>query len=156
VVRDRAPRLITESAQRAFVALPGAPELIAGAPRLVRTTAGEPSYWLVPGHAGAGVQAFARVLPDGHVAAVGATRAPADDVAAAVTGLSEARARAEHRPGQAGEPTLVHDGPIGREAWLYVTGSGDEARWVFATGGGAYERPAGEPLRGGPTTPGGL
>lgn len=149
VVRDRAARLILDAAQRAFATLPNAPSgLQAGLPQLVRAPAGEPSYWLVPGHAPSeGVRALARVLLDGRVATVGVTRTPAADAAEVATGLSEAAARRSRPGATAGPPALVHDGPIGREAWLYVTA--DEAgaeRWEFVTGGGTYERPAGESL----------
>jgi hypothetical protein len=45
------------------------------------------------------------------------------------------------------EPMYVHDGPIGREAWLVVIRDhGVPTRWVFVTPGGSYERPAGQVL----------
>lgn len=150
VVRDRASRLIAESAQRAFAALPGAPDALApGQPVLVRTPSGEAAYWLVGGHTAAGVRALARVLLDGRVATVGVTRAPVEDPAAAATGLSEREAGLWQPPGATDQPTLVCDGPVGREAWLHVVPAGEPTRWIFATGGGEYERGAGEPPRGG-------
>ena len=45
------------------------------------------------------------------------------------------------------EPVFVHDGPIGREAWLVVISSKTRPhRWVFVTKGGHYERAAGSIL----------
>ena len=114
------------------------------------TPDGEPSYWLVAGHGPGGVQAIARVLLDGHVATVGASPAGAEDAAAAVTGLSRSRAVLARPPGAVDGPILVHDGPVAREAWLYVAVDEDGSRrWVFTTAGGSYERPAGVPLGGG-------
>jgi len=140
VVRDRAPRLITEAARRAFGAVLFATDLLAGEPVSVRTPTGEPGYWLVPGLHDGRVAAIARVLPDGRLATVGELREPAADAAEAVTGLSAAKAK--KRAG-APEPILVHDGPVGREAWMtVVTEPGGTRRWVFATGGGTYERRA--------------
>jgi hypothetical protein len=150
VVRDRAPRLIAAAAERTFATLPGAPSgLAAGAPEPVRTPDGELSYWLVPGTTGDGVEAVARVLPDGRVATVAVNAGPTEDAARIVTGLSETEASARAPAGAIGTPTLVHDGPVGREAWLHrARGPGGEERWVFTTAGGSYERPAGEPLSG--------
>jgi hypothetical protein len=152
VVRDRAPRLIAAAAERTFATLPGAPGgLAAGAPELVRTPSGAPSYWLVPGTTGDGVQAVARVLLDGRVATVAVSPHPSRDAAAIVTGMSETEASTRAPAGAIGAPTLVHDGPIGREAWLHRTrGPEGLERWVFTTAGGSYERPAGQPLSGPP------
>ncbi|MGO9908145.1 MAG: hypothetical protein ACLP4R_23340 [Solirubrobacteraceae bacterium] len=154
VVRNRPARLIVEAAVHAFATLPGAPRgLAAGSPELVLTPDGEPSYWLVTGHGPAGVQAIARVLLDGHVATVGASPPGAEDAGAAVTGLSRARAELARPPDAVEGPILVHDGPVAREAWLYVAVAEDgHRRWVFTTAGGSYERPAGVPLGGGPST----
>jgi hypothetical protein len=144
--------VIAESAQQAFAALTGG--AVAGEPVAVRTPEGELGYWLVPGAREGRIVAVARVLPDGRLATVAELREPAADAAEAVTGLSEGGA--EHVAGglrvgdaQVFGPMLVHDGPIGREAWLcVVTGVDGYRRWVFATGGGTYERPADTPLLG--------
>jgi hypothetical protein len=151
VVRDRAPRVILDAALAAFRGI-GLADLEAGAPAEVRSPGGGLDYWLVPGLRGGEVVAVARILPDARVATVGELREPVADAAQAVTGLSEeeahavaGRLRGEHAA--AGKPVLVHDGPVGREAWLCaVTTADGRARWVFATGGGTYEREAGAPL----------
>jgi hypothetical protein len=105
----------------------------------------------VPGTTGGGVEAVARVLPDGRVATVAVSAGPSQDAATVVTGLSETEAGARAPVGALGPPALVHDGPIGREAWLHrARAPGGAERWVFTTAGGSYERPAGEPL-GGPS-----
>jgi hypothetical protein len=89
------------------------------------------------------------VLLNGHVATVGPARPGVEDAAAAVTGLSRSRATHARPPGATDGPTLVHDGPIAREAWLYVTVDQEgNRRWVFTTAGGTYERPAATPLGG--------
>ena len=145
VVRHRPSHLILDAAASAFASFPGAARPLApGSPELVLTPDGEPSYWLVTGDGPSGVEAIARVLLDGHVATVGPARAGAEDAAAAVTGLSRSGAAHARPPGATEGPTLVHDGPIAREAWLYVTVDRDGSRrWVFTTAGGSYERPAG-------------
>ncbi len=155
VVRDRPSRLILDAAGRAFASFPAAAGPLApGACELVRTPGGEPSYWLVTGDGLAGVEAIARVLLDGHVATVGPARTGAEDAGAAVTGLSRSRATDARPPGAVEGPTLVHDGPIAREAWLYVTvDRAGSRRWVFTTAGGSYERPAATPLGGGGPLP---
>ena len=112
------------------------------------TPGGGLSYWLVPGQRDADVVAVARILPDARVATVAELREPALDAAQAVTGLSadQARGVAEDLRGDGAtvsEPVLVHDGPVGREAWLSVVAPADGSpRWVFATGGCIYEREA--------------
>jgi len=147
----RAPRLIADAALEAFRGI-GADDLEAGAPAEVREPGGGLDYWLVPGLRGGGVVALARILPDGRVATVGELRRPAADAAEAATGLGAeaARALADRLRGEhaaVAEPVLVHDGPVGREAWLYAVTTGDgRARWVFATGGGTYDREAGASL----------
>ena len=91
------------------------------------------------------------------MASVAQLATPAVDCAAAVTGLGAAQVLAmaddiarQHGGALIGEPCLVHDGPVGREAWLLVVaGPGDERRWVFATAGGTYARKPGDPPRGG-------
>jgi hypothetical protein len=155
VVRDRPSRLILDAAAGAFASFPGtAGPLAPGSSELVLTPAGEPSYWLVAGDGRAGIEAIARVLLDGHVATVGPARSGAEDAGAAATGLTRARATAARPHGTVDGPTLVHDGPVAREAWLYVTVDQDgNRRWVFTTAGGSYERPAGTPLGGGDPLP---
>jgi hypothetical protein len=154
VVRDRPSRLIAEAAREAFGAiLADASGLAVGAPEAVSTPGGEPSYWLVPGLRGEDVVAVARIFPDARVATVGELRQPAVDAAQAVTGLGAEQARQVASDLRAGgdatvsEPVLVHDGPVGREAWLStITTADGRERWVFATGGGTYEREANTPL----------
>lgn len=145
--------MIAEAAREAFGSmLAGASDLVVGAPEAVSTPGGELSYFLVPGLRDGDVAAVARIFPDGRVATVGELREPTLDAAQAVTGLSADQARQVAEDLRAvdpivSEPLLVHDGPVGREAWLCVvaTGSGS-GRWVFATGGGIYERGADTPL----------
>ncbi len=145
--------MIAEAAQQAFDSVVAdASGVVAGVPEAVATLGGEPSYWLVPGLRGGDVVAVARILPDGRVATVGELREPAEDAAQAVTGLSAARARqvaSDLRSGDVAvsEPMLVHDGPVAREAWLCTATDADGGeRWIFATGGGLYERAANTPL----------
>ena len=153
VVRDRPPRLIAEAARQAFASIVAdASGLVVGEPDAVRSPGGELDYWLVPGLRGDAVAAVARILPDARVATVGELREPADDASQAVTGLSAEQAhqvvsdlRSDYRA--VSGPVLVHDGPVGREAWLYaVTTADGSERWVFATGGGTYDRAANTPL----------
>lgn len=143
-------RLIGAVAQQAFDSpVVGRQELVAGAPEPVVGLDGSLDYWLVAGYRDGLVLAVARVLPDGQLATVGGLRAPADDAAHAVTGLSSAGARrraAQLGPdgGSVAEPVLVHDGPRGREAWLLtLTAADGSSRHVFATGAGEYEQRAG-------------
>jgi hypothetical protein len=145
--------VIAEAAREAFGSiLAGASDLVVGELEAVSTPGGELSYWLVPGLRGGEVAAVARILPDARVATVGELREPTLDAAQAVTGLSGGQARqiaGDLRAGGAtvSEPVLVHDGPVGREAWLCVVRTADGSeRWVFATGGGTYEREANTPL----------
>ncbi len=145
--------MIAEAAREAFGSmLAGASDLVVSAPEAVSTPGRELSYWLVPGLRDGDVAAVARILPDGRVATVGELREPALDAAQAVTGLSGDQARQVTEDLRAvdpivSEPLLVHDGPVGREAWLcVVTTSDGSERWVFATGGGTYEREANTPL----------
>lgn len=153
VVRDRSSRLIADAARDAFGAiLADATGVVVGTAEAVSAPGGEPSYWLVPGLRGERVVAVARIFPDARVATVGELREPPVDVAQAVTGLSGEQARQVASDLRAGnvvvsEPVLVHDGPVGREAWLCtVTRADGRERWVFATGGGTYERDANTPL----------
>lgn len=124
--------------------------LTPGAPEFVRAAEATPGsgYWLVAGRSDDAIRAVARVLRDGRVATVGHISAPATDAAEAVTGLSHARVASltsgiarEHGGRIVSGPVLVHDGPVGREAWLLVLQreSGETLR-VFATAGGTYVR----------------
>src|SRR5215813_4974571 len=146
---------IRRSATAALQAIPGCPfKFEAGEPQRVDSPSGELAYWMVPGLVENKLQAIARILPDGRVATVGSLRTPAIDCAQAVTGLSATdveRVTTElgnQFPGaQISEPILVDDGPVGREAWLYtLTLPPGNKLWVFATAGGTYSRPAGQPL----------
>ena len=143
--------MILDAARAAFRGI-GLADLEPGTPADVASPGDGLDYWLVPGLRGGDVVAVARVLPDGRVATVGALRQPAADAAQAVTGLGAGEARAlaarlrDDHPA-VDEPVLVHDGPVGREAWLYAATTADGgSRWIFATGGGTYEREAGAPL----------
>lgn len=145
---------VIASAGLAFAALPGGrPGLVPGEPELVHALEPAPDaasgYWLVPGLSDGAIVAVARVLRDGRVATVASLPAPAQDCAEAVTGLSArqmaamADAVARTHGGRAQQnPILVHDGPVGREAWLLpVESSAGATLLVFATAGGTYVRP---------------
>jgi hypothetical protein len=142
---------VTASARHAFAALPGTSAApTPGEPELVRPAEGTrgAGYWLVPGGSGGAIAAVARILRDGRVATVGTLSAPARDCAEAVTGLAASQVAVlagdiarQHGGRAVGTPILVHDGPVGREAWL-VTLQRDsgETLLVFATAGGTYIR----------------
>jgi hypothetical protein len=149
---------LRDAAAHGFVALPGGVGTpVPGEPERVCTPEGALAYFLVPDRRDNGVVAVARVLPNGRVAGVARLAVPAADCAAAVTGLAAVRVRAladdiarQHEGTLVDEPLLVHDGPVGREAWLLVVAvPGDAQRWVFATAGGTYTRMPDEPPRGG-------
>ena len=164
VVRDRPPclvdapvveaseqegRRIADSARRYFASWPGLPaNLQVGTPELVRQVSGEPSYWLVPGLLEDRVQVVARILDNGRLATLARLPEPEPDCAAAVTGMSTNHAAGYAREVEAkyagkliSGPTLVHDGPVGREAWLYRLSTASAGTiWVFATAGGTYTR----------------
>lgn len=151
-------RRLRDAAAQGFVALPGGVGTPApGEPERVCTPEGALAYFLVPDQRDNGVVAVARVLSDGRVAGIVRPAVSAPDCAAVVTGLAAVQVRAlardiagQHDGALVGEPLLVHDGPIGREAWLLVVAvAGGARRWVFATAGGTYARTPGEPPRGG-------
>ena len=151
-------RRLRAAAVHGFTATPGGTGTPSpGVPERVGTPEGVLAYFLVPDRRTAGVVAVARVLPDGRVASVARLTVPTTDCAAAVTGLSatQIHTRVDHLARQHGGtvddgPHLVHDGPIGREAWLLVVAMPDGTkRWVFATAGGTYSRTPGEPPSGG-------
>lgn len=122
-------------------------EAATGEPILVRTTSGEPSYWLVPVEALGRAIGFVRVALDGAVSAAGAFYRRPDELGACppvVTGITAEDAVSAVVADIGIERTalaavFVHDGPPGREAWL-VAGGG---RRFFVTRGGVRERPAG-------------
>ncbi len=122
-----------------------------GKPVLVRDLRKEPSYWLVPFIISGKAAGFARVLGDGKVAHIGAFGA--GDTRKVVTGIDAPEARrvaagriSPEKGETLGEPVFVHDGPIGREAWLVeALKGGRPTRWIFIVSPSAvYERPAGE------------
>jgi hypothetical protein len=128
-----------------------------GQPVLVKDIFKNPSYWLVPVMVEDRVAGFVRVLGTGVVAAVGAFYRDPGEIGTCptiVTGMdaAEASRRAEERiASEAGEvasaPVFVHDGPVGREAWLVEVSRGRKPRrWIFVTPAFIYERPAGELL----------
>ena len=146
--------MIADAAREAFDAVVSDPSgLVAGEAEAVATPGGGLDYWLVPGLRAGDVAAVARIFPDGRVATVGELREPTADAAQAATGLSAEQARQVASDLRAddvavSEPVLVHDGPVGREAWLCTATNADGSeRWIFATGGGTYERAANTPLR---------
>lgn len=128
--------------------------LAAAPPRLVEDLSGEPAYWVVPLLSGSHAVGFARVHPDGTVAAIGITcRTPETPalcptpVFALSAQMVGDRVRADVQIGPDETlvpPRLVHDGPPGREAWLTESRVGDRAhRWIFTGPGGSYVRTAG-------------
>jgi len=142
---------VIAAAQHAFAALPGlGVALTPGEPECVRAVEARPGsgYWLVAGWSGARILAIARILRDGRVATVGHISVPASDGAKAVTGLSHAGVESlasdivrEHGGRIVDGPVLVHDGPVGREAWLLaLQRQSGETLYVFATAGGTYVR----------------
>jgi hypothetical protein len=146
---EEASQRIAGPARRYFDNWPGLPvNMQVGAPELVRQVSGEPSYWLVPGLVAGRIEVVARILDNGQLATIARLPEPASDCAAAVTGLSAVQAAGYAREVEAkysgkltAGPTLVHDGPVGREAWLYrLHTAAAGAVWAFATAGGTYAR----------------
>jgi len=145
---------IRQSAAAAFAAMPGSRiQFTAGNLQRVFSLEGNPAYWLAAGLVDGQIQAIARILDDGRVATIGNCKSTAIDCAQAVTGLSIREAThlmkdlaTQHPGSEILPPTLVHDGPVGREAWLYHARSTKQGQWIFATAGGTYSRPAGTPL----------
>ena len=123
-------------------------EATVGEPVLVRTAAGEASYWLVPVELHARAIGFVRVTREGEAVASGALYRDPDRLEAAprvVTGITGAEAR-EQAAAVVGpeavlhDPVFVHDGPPGREAWLIRAQQSDgSSRWLFVTAAGWYE-----------------
>jgi hypothetical protein len=125
-----------------------------GEPVLVRTVAGDPSYWVVPVELDDRAIGFVRVTTEGKAVASGALYRDPRTLAGApavVTGITAAAARArvtgDLGPDVAvGDPVYVHDGPPGREAWLVrVREQDDPTRLLFVTGAGWYERSSDAP-----------
>jgi hypothetical protein len=149
-----------ESAAAALGALPGLEarseiRFEIGYPELVYSPDGRAAYSLVPGLFAGQIQAIVRVYLDGRVATVGQLKAPAQDCASAVTGLSASGASrltselaAKYPGAEISSPILVHDGPVAREAWMHSVKNGPAINlWIFSTAGGTYSRPAGEFLK---------
>jgi hypothetical protein len=122
---------------------------------MVHTVWGRPSYWLVPILVEERAVGFARVLPTGRLADLGVFRSHSGEIGdypAVVTHITadEARSNAADtlQPGEkASQPVFVHDGPLGREAWLVETQKkGRPNRWIFVTEAGCYDRLAGQEL----------
>lgn len=125
-----------------------------GKPVLVRNVFGEPSYWLVPLLSEDKLVGFVRVLGDGRIAHIGTFFRDAGgrlEAPPTITGIdaSEARIRAAERINRdigeaAADPVFIHDGPVGKEAWLIeVMRDRVPIRWIFVTPAFIYERPAG-------------
>lgn len=151
-------RRVRGAAKEGFLATPGGTGTpTPGQPEQVSTPDGVPAYVLVPDRRENGVVAIARVLMDGRVASVARLAQPVPDCATAVTGLAASAIGAlaeeiarEQNGSLLAEPRLVHDGLVGREAWLLTLEMpGGVQRWVFATAGGTYARAPGEGPRGG-------
>jgi hypothetical protein len=127
-----------------------------GTPVLVRNLFKEPSYWLVPVLRHGQVIGFVRVLGSGKVAHIGTFYQDPSKIEGptTITGIesTEASRKAVERihrdQGESAlDPIFVHDGPVGREAWLIeVVKDHIPIRWIFVTPGFVYERPAGEML----------
>jgi hypothetical protein len=126
-------------------------------PVLVHNTFGDPSYWLVPLQAYGLVVGFVRVSGSGKVLATGTFCRDPENLSTCpkvATGISLKEVqRIVHKeityaPDERAEaPIFVHDGPVGREAWLVSTvRSGKQLRWIFITAGGTYQRQAGTTL----------
>lgn len=126
------------------------------APIIVHDVFGRPSYWLVPVEAGGHAVGFVRISATGQVIEAGIFCKDPKRLSQCPklgTGISchEALKRASKMINASVEfletPLFVHDGPVGREAWLVqVLRSGQPQRWLFVTSAGVYERPAGEIL----------
>jgi len=127
-----------------------------GNPIMVKNVFRQPSYWLVPLLKKDRVAGFVRVLLNGKIAHIGTFYRPASELhynPTVVTGIESSRAfkmateRIRKEVETASEPAFVHDGPIGREAWLVeVSMYGKPNRWIFVTAQGVYERRAGQTL----------
>jgi hypothetical protein len=130
------------------------PEVEVGAPVLVHDVGGTPSYWLVPYRNGDLVIGFCRIRTSGRLFAVGSfchKHRQMLECPREVTGITTEEALQIINENdllaaneQNSNPVFVHDGPVGREAWLVVVSkNGHPARWIFVSAAGYYERPAG-------------
>lgn len=129
-----------------------------GAPVLVCNIFSRPSYWLVPIRIEDYVVGFVRVSGFGLIMAVGTfCRDPRKLVTCpkVVTGIRAEEAQQKlidsidlELGEETGNPLFVHDGPEGREVWMVTTTLNNKPnRWIFITGGGTYQRPAGTVLK---------
>jgi hypothetical protein len=126
---------------------------IAGRPLLVRTLSQDPSYWIVPLTKGGIPIGFIRILGTGRVVHMGIVHQESDAHREnrEITGMTRreieqrvARRFTIHRGEILSRPVFVHDGPVGREAWLVIVSSQSvPTRWLFITPSFEYERPAG-------------
>jgi len=132
---------------------------IVGTPIMVNNVKKQPSYWLVPLLRLNKIIGFVRVLLNGKVVHIGTFYqhlTNSEYVPTVITGIhaSEASKLAAERIQQdygvrACEPVFVHDGPIGREAWLVeIIKDSKPIRWIFVTKAFIYERDAGKLLNG--------
>ena len=129
-----------------------------GDPVMVKNVFRQPSYWLVPFLKEQRVAGFVRVLLDGrivHIGSFGEFQSDSQYNPTVVTKIESSQALRMATEGlhkeveTASEPVFVHDGPVGREAWLVeVSSQGKPTRWIFVTGQGFYERRAGLTLDG--------
>lgn len=128
---------------------------VVGRPVLVKTVWKQPSYWLVPLSKEGKISGFVRVLLNGKVAHLGTFHEHTTDSPHSrtlITGISELDAsklaanRIRKELGEsASEPVFIHDGPIGREAWLVeITKDSKPIRWVFISNELIYERSCGK------------
>jgi hypothetical protein len=125
-----------------------------GTPVLVRTLTKEPSYWIVPIVRNSTLVGFVRVLGSGRILHYGIVAGETDLNRTSVTGISPHEALSRVAKGISagqgevpGSPVLVHDGPMGREAWLIeVTRKNIPVRWIFITPAFVYERAPGTTL----------
>jgi hypothetical protein len=124
-----------------------------GEPVLVKRVDGRPSYWLVPVEFESRTIGFVRVTQTGKAVAAGVLyRDPAqlETAPRTVTGITSTEALSSIKDilepeDVVDEPSYVHDGPPGREAWMIAVRkpTGLE-RILFVTSGGWYERPVEE------------
>ncbi len=121
--------------------------VIAGEPILVHNLMGESSYWVVPILKDDRLVGFARIGRDGEIEAIGSLSG-----ATTVTGIDAEEAlkllksQVELEEGEElSTPLYVHDGPPGKEVWLFETKrQGKPWRWIFVTPSFVYIRKAGQ------------
>ena len=116
---------------------------VPGEPRMVHDLLGRASYWLVPVQNQKETVGAVRVLGNGRAAASISYRQGSNPLALNPNDvLKQASGSiATERGEKPGEVLLVHDGPIGREAWRVEVLAGDRpTRWVFVSPGGISER----------------